>query len=124
MRKRLDDGDFSFPKFSRLLKRYEFSFAIRNGSNIAGDLLVMLFNFSNRKNPRLGIIASKKFGGAIQRNRFKRLVRESFRLSQHSFPDNMDIIIKPRSKAVNASLTAVQEEMLRLVKKVKGRGKA
>lgn len=45
------------------------------------------------RGPRLGIAASRKVGTAVQRNRFKRLIRESFRLNRELFPGNADIVI-------------------------------
>jgi ribonuclease P protein component len=64
---------------------------------------------------RLGIAANKKFGKAHQRNRFKRIVREAFRLSRHTMPDAIQMVVKPRSAALNASLVDVEEELLRFI---------
>ena len=42
---------------------------------------------------RLGVVASKKVGGSVVRNRTKRLVREAFRKNPDAFPDNLDVVI-------------------------------
>ncbi|MBS0264385.1 MAG: ribonuclease P protein component [Planctomycetes bacterium] len=44
---------------------------------------------------RLGLSVSKKNGNAIRRNRWKRLLREAFRLSQDRLPPGMDLVLVP-----------------------------
>lgn len=43
--------------------------------------------------PRLGITASRKIGGAVQRNRAKRLLREAFRSTRALFPPDIDLVV-------------------------------
>ena len=46
--------------------------------------------------PRLGLIVGRRHGGAVQRNRLKRVLREAFRLSQHDLPAGYDLVCTPR----------------------------
>jgi len=48
---------------------------------------------NNLDKTRLGLTVGKNRGGAVQRNRVKRLVREFFRRSKDRFPPSRDIII-------------------------------
>lgn len=64
---------------------------------------------------KLGIAASKKYGNAVARNRFKRMVREAFRLSQHSFPNPVAMIVKPRKEAHKATSCQIAKELLFLL---------
>lgn len=64
---------------------------------------------------RLGITVTRQYGSACQRNRFKRLVREAFRLSYPSLPPGFNIHVKPRSAAKNASLSDIQPELIALI---------
>ncbi len=45
---------------------------------------------------RLGLSVSRKVGGAVVRNRLKRLYREAFRLTRHEMPAGMDLVLIPR----------------------------
>jgi ribonuclease P protein component len=54
----------------------------------------------------LGITVSKRFGNAVARNRFKRLIREAFRIEQYLLPPGLVIHVLPRT---NGSMPTFQE---------------
>ena len=47
---------------------------------------------------RLGLSVSRKVGGAVLRNRWKRLIREAFRTGQPRLPEGLDLVVIPRKK--------------------------
>jgi ribonuclease P protein component len=57
---------------------------------------------------RLGIAATKKLGGAVRRNRAKRLIREVFR--RNKIAAGLDIVVVPRRELLEASLTAIEAD--------------
>jgi ribonuclease P protein component len=46
---------------------------------------------------RVGFSVSRKVGGAVQRNRLRRLYREAYRLTRSELPVGLDLILIPRS---------------------------
>ena len=68
-----------------------------------------VFVFANRLPiGRLGIAATKKLGGAVERNRAKRLIREVFR--RNKLAPGFDIVVIPKRELLDASLTALETE--------------
>ncbi|HSX38450.1 MAG TPA: ribonuclease P protein component [Chlamydiales bacterium] len=104
----------SFPKKSRLLKRRDFHRVYRKGTRLAGSMLCIDWVKSS-KGIRLGISVSTRYGNALERNRFKRLVREAFRLSRDRLPPFIDLNIMPRKFAKKATLAHIQAELQRLL---------
>jgi len=87
-----------FTKQSRLLRASDFErvFAARNS---AANPLFTLYGASNDTGePRIGITVSRRIGNAVERNRWKRRIRESFRLSQAELPA-LDLVCVARSPA-------------------------
>jgi ribonuclease P protein component len=66
---------------------------------------------------RLGLSVSRKYGGAVRRNRLRRLYREAFRLTRHLMPTGLDLILIPRG-AGEATLADLLAALPKLVGQV------
>ncbi|MFA6917146.1 MAG: ribonuclease P protein component [Parachlamydiales bacterium] len=110
---------YAFPKSLRLRKRREFYRVSCKASKIGGKLLYIDYSPNNSTTTRLGITVTKRYGKSYERNRFKRLVREAFRLTQAKLPAGLDIIVKPRTYVKDAPLCAIQNELVLLLKQVR-----
>jgi ribonuclease P protein component len=64
---------------------------------------------------RLGLSVSRKVGGAVQRNRLRRLYREAFRLTRHEMPVGLDLVLIPR-KPEEPTLVELTKSLPRLVR--------
>ena len=68
---------------------------------------------------RFGLTASRKVGGAVQRNRARRLMKEVYRLHQHQIREGFDIVVVGRGPLADADYKKAAKEMLYLFKKCK-----
>lgn len=97
----------TLPKASRLRKRSEFQRVLSRCSKISGNVLV--FCYAPFKYPRLGITVSRSYGNAVQRNLFKRRLRETFRMNRHQLP-NLNVVVLPKKGEKSISLEAIRTD--------------
>ena len=75
-----------FPQAARVKRSDDFSEIIQAGSFWADEVLVVNLRRSGDGRTRIGITIPKKTGNAVVRNRWKRWIREAFRLHQAELP--------------------------------------
>ena len=78
---------------------------MRSGRRINYSSIRLVYRFNNLGFSRLGLAVSRKFGNAIQRNRFKRQLREVFRTGD-SRSRGIDILAIPRVNAASCMAAA------------------
>jgi ribonuclease P protein component len=101
----------TLPKPARLSRRDEFSAVREKGKSWHGRLMVLGGWISPVAQPaRIGVITSRKVGGAVERNRVRRRLREVFRLHRPSLPAGLWMVIVPRRAAGQATTAALREE--------------
>jgi ribonuclease P protein component len=101
----------------RLRARGEFTLVQKQGRRVATTYMTVLALPNSLDRDRLGIIASRRLGGAVTRNYAKRRLREIFR---HQEPDtsalrglrSLDLVVIPRRELVTAPYAAVQSDFL------------
>lgn len=111
----------SFDKSSRLLLPAEFTRVFQNGCCKAGDGAFLILASENQ-NPaaRLGLaIAKKQLRRAVDRNRVKRLARESFRCKQPQLAGK-DLIVLCRKGAAGLDKVQIRRKLDRLFDKIAG----
>ncbi len=84
---------FSFPKSRRLVSNRQFKAVLSRGLCFSDGLLILYIAGNDCGYPRLGVSVGKNFGGAVVRNRLKRLLREAFRQSQNLIPVSCDYLL-------------------------------
>jgi len=108
-----------FKPHVRLLKPAEFSRVFKQAIRSSDRMLTILAAPNDLGHPRLGLAISKKNARrAVDRNRIKRIIRESFRQKQNLLPDiDLVVMAKPQTKsAMNAELfTSLEHHWDRLI---------
>jgi ribonuclease P protein component len=84
----------------RLSRSAEFERVYRQGRSTANRHLVLyVFPNSSSERPRLGLSVSRKVGGAVERNRVKRLLREAFGGAEPGLQSGQDVVLVARPAA-------------------------
>src|SRR5437762_4641361 len=92
----------------RIRRRADFQQAYEHGVRVHGRYSTLFILPNKLDVGRLGIAATKRLGGAVERNRAKRLIREVFR--RHKIAPGFDVVVVPRRELLDASLTALEIE--------------
>lgn len=102
----------------RLRTREQYRRMTQKASKFTGSWIVAEIRISQGPVSRLGITVTKKYGSAHERNRFKRLVREAFRLLSPLISFKFDIVVRPRSQALSADFQDVCQELDLFIKQI------
>ncbi|HHT9119512.1 MAG TPA: ribonuclease P protein component [Candidatus Hypogeohydataceae bacterium YC41] len=110
----------SFSKEERLRKRREFDRVFQGGKVFKGAIFNAYALGNSLGHPRIGIVVGRKFGGAVQRNRIKRLLREAYRLNKNLIGAGLDIVLLPRP-GHEANFKLLEKEFKNLIERIKRR---
>jgi ribonuclease P protein component len=106
-----------FPRSSRLKQRGDFARARAQGLRlVCGCLIANVAPRPSDSFSRLGVVTSKKIGGAVQRSRARRLLRESFRLHHRELARPVDLVLIARPSIAGKGLAEVERDFFRAVR--------
>ncbi len=118
----------------RLSRSAEFERVYRQGRSV-GNRHLVLYVFPRADGelpaagaePRLGLSVSRKVGGAVDRNRVKRLIREAFAVEGRLLPGTIDVVVVARPGAAELAeregLAGISRELAELISKAGAGGR-
>jgi ribonuclease P protein component len=105
---------------SRLQQSREFARVRQQGQRLAlGCLIANWHQLPDGASPKLGVVTSKKIGGATERSRARRLLRESFRQHQNEFSQPVELVLVARPSIVGRGFAEVEKDFLAVLNRAK-----
>lgn len=104
----------TFPAPRRLRHKPEFDAAYARGRRFGNGFFAVTVISNDKSAPRLGLAVALRIARtSVERNRIRRIIRESFRLHQHALPA-VDIVVSARSRAHGAPAGQLRESLAAL----------
>lgn len=103
----------SFPRAARLLKHSDFERVYKQGKRHFSSHMTVFYLGQAAGGARVGVAVGRMLGGAVQRNRIKRRLREAVRLQRAALKGAVDVVINPKKSVLTAEFPVVLEEISR-----------
>jgi ribonuclease P protein component len=98
---------------TRLAHNRDFARIRQQGERLAQGCLIANWNkLPVGASPKLGVVTSRKIGGAVVRSRARRLLRESFRRHQHEFAQPVELVLVARPAIAGRGFAEVEKDFL------------
>lgn len=115
----------TLPKTARLLTPRDFRRVYGRGRRVTGKQVVVVALARREPGHRLGVSVSKEHGGAVRRNKLKRILREAFRLERAKLPSAFDLVLIPKTPGARLALAELRGELQALLERLaRGEGRA
>src|SRR5215210_7628465 len=114
---------FRFDSSVRLRSRVEFTAVQQQGRRVSARFFTVLARPNASGADRLGLIASRRLGGAVARNRAKRRLRAAFRLlpdhARGTGPASLDLVVIARREVVDAPFSSITTDLETAIQRVR-----
>ncbi|OFV96775.1 MAG: ribonuclease P protein component [Acidobacteria bacterium RIFCSPLOWO2_02_FULL_61_28] len=106
---RTSQRQHGLPKSARLLRTADYRKVYAEGRRRNLGLLVGFARINGERASRIGLTVSRAMGGAVERNRLKRRLREAVRKHRAELGPGWDIILQPRTAAKTVPFAELEE---------------
>lgn len=108
------NNSFRFTKHQHLKSQKDFAKVYAARCRVYNEQIIVFCVKNSLGFSRLGLSVSKKVGNSPTRNRWKRLIREAFRLQQHQLPIGFDFVVIPQPLKNVPNFETIQRSVLKL----------
>lgn len=110
-------NDLGFPRSRRLQKQYEFKRIYEAGRREANRYFTVYTCSTEGRRGKVGIVAGKRLGKAVQRNKIRRALREIVRQNQRDILERTDLIIIAKPPALDLPHRELADHLFQLLRK-------
>ena len=110
----------SFPRSARLLKHSDFDRVYKQGRRHFSSHMTVFYQrgASPEGSARVGFTVGRVLGGAVERNRIKRRLREAVRQQRGVLAGAVDVVINPKKSVLTLEFSVLKEEVGRAMEAV------
>ena len=101
-----------------LTKNHEFRRLYNKGQNAASKHIAVYCKRNGTTANRLGVTVSTKLGGAVERNKIRRRLKEIYRLNEPEFAVGYDVVIVARQASRQAEFSELKASVLHIFRKL------
>jgi ribonuclease P protein component len=102
----------TFPRSLRLTRRGDFDKVYKQGRRHSAPHLTVLYLGRERgEGPRIGFRVGRVLGGAVERNRIRRRLREAVRLNRSRLSSAVDVVVHPKKSALQVGFAGLEQEI-------------
>ncbi len=108
-----------FPRSLRLGRRGDFERVYKQGRrHFAAHLTVFYLGRERGDGPRIGFRVGRGLGGAVERNRIRRRLREAVRLHRSELSSAVDVVVHPKKSVLQVDFLGLEDEIQRALEAV------
>jgi ribonuclease P protein component len=112
-----DGKKLSYSYHQKLHKQADFSRVFKRSVKLENKVIkILVLKLEENRPCRLGLITSRRIGGAVVRNRTKRRLREIFRTNQHFFSNGLDMVFILKQKTTQVPFSQLKKAVLDCLK--------
>jgi len=108
----------TFRSPERIKRKEDFSHLYHKGKRYKGRYLQLIYISNNLDYSRLGVVVSKKYGNAVQRNKLKRCMRTLFRRNKELLKHPHDLLFMPLSERKKITWKMLQQDYTDIIQSI------